>query len=161
MDIRVGQQPADPHGQFESAAGAAGSVGLAHGLGEAFRSGQTGSFGQLVSHLFGQSNGQQKAGLLNSLFSVTPSSLANEVLGMVHGGGGQPVGNQPVTPEQASKVPPEAVEKLAEHAQQHDGSVVDKVSEFYAQHPAVVRTLGVGALTFLTSRIVGGMRRRA
>ncbi len=154
MDIRTGQQ-ADPHAQFDQIASGAGPQGLAQGLAEAFRSDQTPPFSQMVSHLFGQSNGQQKAGLLNSLFSLTPSSLASEVLGTAHSA------NQQVTPEQADKVPPEAVQKLAERAQQHDGSVVDRISQYYAQHPGLVKTLGVGALSVLTSKIVGGLRRRA
>ncbi len=132
---------------------------LAHGLSDAFRSNQTPPFSQMVSHLFNHSDGQQKAGLLNSLFAVTPQSLATEVLGMVQGTQSG-VGKPQVTPEQAQQVPPEAVQKLAEHAEQHDPSVVDKVSQFYSQHPNVVKTLGVGALTFITSKIVGGMRGR-
>ncbi len=142
MEIRVGHQ---------------GTSDLAHGLAAAFRSHETPPFSQMVSQLFGQSNSQQKAGLLNHLFSVTPSSLASEVLGKVRGGGG----NQPVTPEQAEKVSPQDVQKLAEHAQQHDSSIIDKVSQFYSQHPGLVKTLGVGALAETVSKAIGGLRGRS
>ncbi len=138
MDIRVGQE---------------GTSDLAHGLATAFRSDRTPPFSQMMSHLFGQSNSQQKAGLLNHLFSVTPSSLASDVLGKVRGGGG----NQPVTPEQAEKVSPQD----AEHAQQHDSSLVDKVSQFYSEHPGLVKTLGVGALAETVSKAIGGLRGRS
>jgi hypothetical protein len=155
----MNEQQGSAHPEFDRVAGNAAPQDLAHGLSEAFRSDQTPPFSQMVSHLFGHSDGQQKAGLLNSLFAVSPQSLASEVLGMVRGAGNQ--GGKPqVTPEQAQQVPPEAVEKLAAQAHQNDPSVVDKVSDFYAQHPNVIKTLGVGALTFLTSRIVGGMRGR-
>jgi hypothetical protein len=152
LDIRTGPpQEAEVHSEFDRLAGA-GPQGLAPGLSAAFRSDQTPSFGNMVAHLFGKSDGQQKAGLLNSLFAITPQSLTNEVLRMVGGGSRQ------VTPEQAEKLSPEAVQTLAERAERHDPSVVDKVSEFYSQHPGVVKTLGVGALAVLTSKVVGALR---
>jgi hypothetical protein len=155
-DIRVGEQQeaARAESTFDQVAGSTGTQGLAQGLSAAFRSDQTPPFSQMLSHLFGNSSGQQKAGLLNSLASVTPGALAAEVASMLRGGG-------KISPEQAEKVPPEAVQKMAENAERQDPSVVDRVSEFYAQHPNVVKTLGVGALTFLTSKIVGGMRGRS
>lgn len=152
LDIRTGQpQEAEVHSAFDRLAGA-GPHGLAPGLAAAFRSDQTPAFGNMVAHLFGQSDGQQKAGLLNSLFALTPRSLSDEVLRMVGGGSRQ------VTPEQAEKIPPETVQYLAERAERHDPSIVDRVSEFYAQHPGLVKTLGVGALTVLTSKFVGALR---
>jgi hypothetical protein len=35
---------------------------------------------------------------------------------------------------------------LATHAEQHNPSIVDTVGAFYAQHPALVKSLGVAAL---------------
>jgi hypothetical protein len=152
-DIRVGE-PAAVHSEFDRVASSTGPEGLAHGLSETFRSDQTPSFSQMLSHLFGHSSGPQKAGLLNSLAAVTPGALAAEVAEMIRGG-------RKITPEQAEKVPPETVQKIAENAERQNPTVVDRMSEFYAQHPNVVKTLGVGALTVLTSKLVGGLRRRS
>lgn len=156
-DIRVGEQPqaGEVHSEFDRLAGSAGPQGLAHGLAAAFRSDQTPPFSHMVSQLYGESTGQQKAGLLNSFFAIAPQSLATEVLGMARGGPTQ------ITPDQAEKVSPDSVQKLAEQAERHDPSVVDQVSRFYAQHPGVVKTLGLGALTLLTSKIFGGLRGRS
>ncbi len=150
-DIRVGEQPqsGEVHSEFDRLAGSAGSEGLADGLAAAFRSDQTPPFSHMVSQLFGESTGQQKAGLLNSLFAIAPQ--ATQVLGMMRGGG-----PAQITPEQAERVSPESVQKLAAQAEGHDPSIVDTVSRFYAQHPGVVKTLGLGALTLLTSKFVHG-----
>ncbi|HVX65242.1 MAG TPA: hypothetical protein VHA11_01495 [Bryobacteraceae bacterium] len=152
LDIRTGQpQEAEVQSEVDRLAGGGGR-GLAPGLAAAFRSNLTPAFGDMVAHLFGRSDAQQKAGLLNSLFAITPRSLSDEVLRMVGGGGRQ------VTPEQAEKVPPEAIQHLAEGAERHDPSVIDRVSEFYSEHPGLVKTLGVGALAVLTSKVVGALR---
>jgi hypothetical protein len=54
---------------FDQVAQAVPSATLAEGLTAVFRSDQTPAFGQLVSGLFGQSSGDQKAGILNQLLS--------------------------------------------------------------------------------------------
>jgi hypothetical protein len=41
----------------------------------------------------------------------------------------------------ASLVSPDLVQQLAAHAEKSDPSIVDNASAFYAQHPAVVKTL--------------------
>jgi hypothetical protein len=55
-------------------------------------------------------------------------------------------GTNQVTPEQAQQIPAEAVEEIAKQAEQHDPSVVDRVSDFYAEHPTLVKGLGAAAL---------------
>ncbi len=131
---------------------------VAGGLAEAFRSDGTPPFGQMLATLFRNSNGQQRAGILNQLLgSVGPGLLASigpgggglgSLAGLL-GGGGQPN----VTPEQANQVPPETVQQLAEHAEKQNPSIVDEASRFYAQHPAVVQALGAGALALVMSHL--------
>lgn len=129
---------------------------VASGLTEAFNSDQTPPFPQMVGQLFGQSNGQQQAGLLNSLLaSVGPGVLASMAGGGLMSslsgllGGGQ----RQITPEQAGQVSPEAVQDLAAHAQKQNPSVVDQVSGFYAKHPDLVKGLGITALTIAMGRM--------
>jgi hypothetical protein len=124
---------------------------ISGGLADAFRSNQTPPFAQMVSQLFGQSNGQQRAGILNQLVGAAgPAALSGGLLsglaGMLHGGSS-------ITPEQAQQVSPEAVQRLAEHAERQDPSIVDKASEFYSQHPTLVQGLGAGALALIMSKM--------
>jgi hypothetical protein len=123
---------------------------LAGGLAEAFRSDQTPAFPQMLSSLFSNSDGQQRAGLLNQLLAsagpevlaVLPGPLANLLKG-----------SSSVTPEQAEQISPDSVQHLAEHAQKTNPSIIDQVSGFYSQHPKVVQALGAGALALIMSHV--------
>jgi hypothetical protein len=143
------QAPADAANHFEQVATVAPRQTVAEGLSEAFRSNQTPAFGSMLSNLFGQSDPHQRAGLLNTLISaVGPGVLASA---LSRGGNGGGLSNliragQPVTPEQASQIPPEAIHHMAAEAEKKNPSVIDRVSEFYADHPTLVQTLGAGAL---------------
>jgi hypothetical protein len=107
----------------------------------------------MVSQLFGRSNGQQKAGLLNTLLgavvgatgSSTPPALTG-ILGRI--GGGSSVG-----PHQADQIPEEHVQQIAEHAAKQNPAVVEQVSNFYAQHPQLIKSLGAAALTVFMARL--------
>jgi hypothetical protein len=96
---------------------------LASGLAEAFRSSETLPFGQMLGTLFGNSNGQQRAGILNKLLDAAgPGVLASGGLSSLAGllGGGNNV-----TPEQANQIPTETVQQLAEHAEKQNPSIVE------------------------------------
>jgi hypothetical protein len=105
----------------------------------------------MLSNLFGSSDGQQRAGLLNHLLaSAGPSLLGAALPG--------PLGNilksgSTVTPEQAEQISPQAVQSLAEHAQKANPSIIDQVSGFYSQHPKVIQALGTGALALIMSNM--------
>ncbi len=58
-----------------------------------------------------------------------------------------------VTPEQAEQIPAEAVQEIAAQAEKKDPSVIDQVSNFYAEHPTLVKTLGAAALAIALSQI--------
>jgi hypothetical protein len=137
--------------QFSQVASQAGQGGLASALTHAFNSDQTPPFGQMVGNMFGNSNPDQKAGILNQILqSVGPQLMASGALGglgSLLGGGGQ------VTPTQAAQVSPEQVQQMAEHAQQHNPSIVEQASNFYAQHPTLVQGLGATALAMMMSHM--------
>ncbi len=123
---------------------------LASGLAEAFRSDQTPPFPQMIGNLFGQSNGQQRAGILNQLLGAAGPGVLSMIGGSV--GGLLNPGSQ-VTPQQAEQIPQETVQQLAEHAQQNNPSIIDQASSFYAQHPKLVQGLGAGALALMMSHM--------
>lgn len=155
------QAPETVHNDFDQVAENAPPSALADGLASAFRSDQTPPFGQMVGQLFGNANGQQRAGLLNTLIAAAGPTILSQVLSRGGGGGSGLAGlagllsggQTQITPEQAGQVSPEAVRELAAQAEQRDPSVIDQVSNFYAQHPTLVKTLGAAALTLVLSKV--------
>ncbi|MEP6912910.1 MAG: hypothetical protein ABI923_09160 [bacterium] len=152
------------HDDFDQIAQTAPQSELADGLAAAFRSDQTPEFGKMAAQLFGNSNGQQRAGILNTLIRSAGPMILSQVLSRRtdsnSGGGLSGVidmltkGQQTqITPEQADQIPPEAVEEIAAQAEKRDPSVIDQVSNFYAEHPTLVKTLGAAALTIALSQI--------
>jgi hypothetical protein len=147
-------QPApDVHAHFDEVSQAVPPGTLAEGIAAAFRSDSTPALGQIVSSLFSQSNGEQKAGLLNQLTSaISPATLTQILSGAGLGGilSGQ---TSTLTPAQAQQIPPEVVQDVANHAEKANPSFVDSLSNFYAQHSALIKTLGGGALTIALAKI--------
>lgn len=151
---------------FDQAAQAVPTDILSAGLAAMFRSDQTPAFGQMAGQMFGQANPNQQAGMLNSLIaSMGPAVLASllnksgsgggalgglgDLLGQLTGGGAAPA----LTPAQASQVSPEQVQVIVDHAQQADPSIVDQLSNFYAEHPTLVKTVGSAALTIALAKM--------
>jgi len=142
----------DVNAHFDQVAAAAPAGTLAAGLAAAFHSDQTPAFGNMLSGLFANSTGEQKAGLLNQLMAnVTPAMLSSIAGGGALAGllksGGQ------ITPEQAQQVSPEAVQEIAAQAKQANPSIVDSVSNFYAQHTTLCKTLGGAALSICLAKV--------
>lgn len=143
--------PASVEQDYSQIATSAPQAHLATGLAEAFRSNETPPFGQMLGTLFGNSNGQQRAGILNQLLSAAgPGALSGSSLG---GLGALLRGGNRVTPEQADQIPPETVQQLAEQAEKRNPSIVDQASAFYAQHPTLVQALGAGSLALIMSHL--------
>jgi hypothetical protein len=62
-------------------------------------------------------------------------------------------GQAQVTPEQAAQVDPSEVQALAQHVEQHNPSIIDRVSEVYSEHPTLIKTLGAVALGIAVKKI--------
>jgi hypothetical protein len=137
-----GQTPETAEQDFDQVARAAPREAVSSGLAEAFRSDQTPAFGSMLGNMFGNSNGMVKAGILNTLIAAAGPQVLSAIFGG-HGGAASP---GQITPEQAERSPPGAVEQAAEEARKQDPSVIDRVSDFYAEHPTIVKTLGAAAL---------------
>lgn len=168
--VQPGQAPDTIDDDFEQVAQNAPQPALADGLAAAFRADETPEFGQMTANLFNNSNPQQQAGLLNMLLRYAGPAILSKVLGGGSGGGGGAAaaggggglsdlinifrgGQQEVTPEQAQQIPPEAVQEIADKAQKEDPSIIDRISDFYAAHPTLVKALGTAALTIALSKI--------
>jgi hypothetical protein len=148
--------PADPHQDYCNISESAPRDVMADALAHSFRSDQTPSFAEMVSVLFRSSNPEQRAGLLNQLAgAVGPAALAGiPALKKLMGSAS---GEQPISPETARQVSPAHVQQLAEDAHRDNPSIVDQVSNFYAQHPDVIKALGGTAIAVAIQHIA---RRR-
>ncbi|HEX7441556.1 MAG TPA: hypothetical protein VF319_15820 [Caldimonas sp.] len=147
--------PANVEEHFDLVAQHAPSSVVSDGLAAAFRSESTPPFGQMVGTLFGAANPSQRAGMLSSLLAgIAPGALSalssgsggsglGGILGRLLPGGAAP---PTMTPDQAAQMTPSDVEKIAQHAEQHNPGIVDRMSGFYAEHPQLVKSLGAAAL---------------
>jgi hypothetical protein len=126
---------------------------IAEGLAAAFRSDQTPAFGQMLTTLFNNSSGEQKAGLLNQLMGSMNPAMLSQVLGGAGLGSLLAAGGGKVTPEQAQNISPDAMQQIAAHAEKTNPSIVDSVSSFYAQHTTLVKTLGGAALSVALAKV--------
>jgi len=147
----------DTHEDFQQVVEAAPKDVVRHGLANMFRSDQTPPFPEMVSNLFSQSNQNQKTGLLNQLLSsVEPDALSGiHGLGSLTGLTGTTGNNAQML---ATQLSPEQVQQIATHVQNQDPSIVDRVSEFYAQHPGLMKAVGSLALSIAMKHM---MRRAA
>jgi len=145
---------------FDQVAQNAPRASIAQGIASALRSDQTPPFPQMVSQLFGQSNPDQRAGMLNNLIGGAGggllSSVAGGALGKIFGGN-----TSQVTPEQAAQVSPEQVQELAEKAQQQNPGIVDRMSDFYAEHPTLIKAAGGAALAVALGYMANNIRQQS
>ena len=138
---------------FDQVAQAAPSSALADGLAAAFRSNNTPAFGQMLGGMLSQSNGEQKAGILNQLLASGGPGLLSQLGGTGGGLAALLGGASQLTAQQASQVSPEVVQQLAAQAEKSEPSLIDKASAFYSQHPALIKTLGGAALTIAMAKM--------
>jgi len=149
--------PAQVQEHFDQVAQQADPKDLGQGIAAALRSDATPPFGQSVGNLFGQSDPQQRAGVLNeivqALGSGALSGVAGGILGRILGQRGAGMSPPIITPSQASQVSPDEVTALATQAHRQDESIIDKMSAFYAQHPALVKSIGAAGLAIALGRM--------
>jgi hypothetical protein len=156
----TGSRPDIAPQHFDEVARAAPPEIVGKGVADAFRADSTPPFGEMVGQMFGQSNPQQQAGVLNQLLrSIGPgvlSALGGGILGRMTAPASARVPQ--LTPEQASQLTPEQVQEIATRAEQHDPTVLDHIGDFYAHHPQLVKTLGSAALAIALAGVANRMR---
>ena len=111
---------------------------LSQGIEDAFRSEETPPFEKMVRDLFEHSDADQRAGAINRFREA--------------------LGRAPITPDEARETPPHEVETLAAQARASSPNIMQRMAQFYADHPQLVRTLGQAALGIAMNRMA--MRRR-
>jgi hypothetical protein len=150
--------PAQAENDFDQVAQNVPRATVAQGVTQALRSEQTPPFAQMVSHLFSNSNPDQRAGMLNQLLANIGPSVLSSVAG---GALGNLMGAEQarVTPEQANQVSPDQVQELAAKAEQQNPGVVERMGDFYAEHPTLVKAIGGAALAIALGHMAQGMQR--
>ena len=165
------QAPDTIDDDFDQITQAAPQPAISDGLAAAFRSEQTPDFGLMTANLFDNSNPQQRAGLLNTILRYAGPAILSKVLagggggGAATGSGGsggglsdlinifRGGGQQEITPEQAQRIPPDAVKEIADKVEKENPTIIDRISDFYSEHPTLVKSLGAAALTIALSKI--------
>ena len=143
--VNAAQGSGNTHDDFQRVVQSAPQDVVSNGIAHMFRSDETPAFPDMVASLFGQSNQNQKAGLLSQLLSsVAPAALAG--LPGLSGLAGKPGGAGSDPAVLANQLSPEQVQQIAAHAEGHDPSIIDRVSGFYSEHPEVMKAVGGMAL---------------
>jgi len=152
--------PAQAENDFDHVAQNSPFAALAQGVTQALRSDQTPPFSQMVGQMFSNGNPEQRAGMLNQLLSnISPgvlSSVAGGLFGNLAGGD-----QARVSPEQAAQLSPEQVQELAAKAEQQNPGIVERMGDFYAQHPTLVKTIGGAALAVALGAMAKGIQNRS
>ncbi len=152
--------PAQAENDFDHVAQNSPFAALAQGVTQALRSDQTPPFSQMVGQMFSNGNPEQRAGMLNQLLSnINPgvlSSVAGGLFGNLAGGD-----QARVSPEQAAQLSPEQVQELAAKAEQQNPGIVERMGDFYAQHPTLIKTIGGAALAVALGAMAKGIQNRS
>ena len=145
-------QDAETH--FDQVTDSVPSSALGGAVADMFRSSSTPPFAQLAAQMFGNANGAQKASVLNELLSAAgpalPSILGSAGLGALSS---KLAAGGTITPEAADQVPPEVVQAVAQHVEQHDPSIVDRLGSIYSEHPTLIKTLGSAVLAVTLAKL--------
>ena len=147
--------PTSVDADFDRFARHAPSAAMSDGLAEAFRSQQTPPFASMLSQLFGRSPTMQKTNVVNTLIATLGPALVSQLLTQ-HGANRaaqELQNNKTISPEIAEQIPPNSIEAVAAEAEKKDPSVVERISKFYADQPALIKTLGGLALTIAMAKI--------
>lgn len=156
-------RPTDTETDFDEVAPQVPADVMGDGLAHAFKADKTPPFGDMVGQLFGNSNSQQRAGVLDLLFrTVGPAVLANIAGGAfakLAGRGSGDVNTAPtVAPADTAQVTPEQVRDIAAQAEKMDPNILDRIGGFYGQHPQAVKVLGGAALAIALGQIANRMK---
>jgi hypothetical protein len=135
---------------FDQLAQSAGPGMLASGISAAMRSDQTPAFGDIVSQLFANGTGTQKAGMLSALLSAASPDQRAQLAGMLNGA---PADVSSVNEQHVAGLSPQDVGSMAKRVEAQNPGIIDTMSSFYAQHPMLVKTLGTAAMMIAMRKI--------
>jgi hypothetical protein len=148
--------PGSVDADFDRLSQHAPSASLSEGLAEAFRSSETPPFASMLSQLFGRSGATQKTNVLSTLVATLGPTVVSQILqrhGAERAANELQSGQTQVSPQTAEQIPSGSIEAVAREAEKKDPSIVDRISRFYADQPALIKTLGGLALTVAMAKV--------
>ncbi|MDO5626040.1 MAG: hypothetical protein Q4G71_15295 [Pseudomonadota bacterium] len=131
---------------------------LSQGVADALRSDQTPELGDTLAALFENASPQDRADLLNMLTErFGPGALGGVAGGALAGHEG--AGTPQVDVAKADQLTPTQVRDVTTAAAQAEPGLMDRIGNFYAEHPDLVKTLGAGALMVALARMKQNLTR--
>ncbi len=131
---------------------------LGRGVAEAFRSDETPPFSDMVGSLFEKASPEQRTAMLNAIVEkLGPGALAGVAGGALAGHEGA---NTPsILLDKASQISPRDVRDVVSTAAAGEPGLMDRMGQFYAEHPDLVKTLGAGALAVVLAKMKNNLLR--
>jgi|GEM_PF-6821933 len=131
---------------------------LAVALATAFRSPRTPAFGASLARLFARANPGQRAGMLREVLTIAPDAIRGDLAPMF----GK---NRDIRPEDTPGMPAEVVRQATEAAVRKDPGLIDRLSDYLAQYPPLLKNLDIATLAVTMATIgenlAGGGRTMA
>lgn len=113
----------------------------------------------VVAELFAKSTPEQRAAILNAITErLGAGALANVAGGVLAGHEG--TGTPAVSADETAAITPDHVRDVVDAATAQDPGLLQRVSSFYAEHPALVKTLGSGLLMVALAHMKNNMGKR-
>ena len=132
---------------------------LGDALAGLFRGNETPPMSQQVSELFGRSDSQQQAGMLNQILATLGPAAATVLAGTALGKLLRP-GQTQVSADDAAKIDPSQVRDVVVRAEQAQPNIADELGKFYAEHSGLIKPLGSAALLIAAAKLKQNMDRR-
>jgi hypothetical protein len=148
--FRGGSSP-ETERDFDTVANQLPSSDLASALTDAFRSPETPPFPDMLANIFSRSGGRQRSETLGALIATIGPQIAGEILANHGSLSGVPA--EGFDARAAEQMPEGAIRDMAEEAERRDASIMDRLGEFYAQHPGAVKALGAVSLGYILNRL--------
>lgn len=127
---------------------------LMTGLVEAIHSEHTPSFEEVVGESFARGDEEQKADMLKRLLAAAGPEAMQPLVeeGLLQADARLPP-IEAISAEQASRVTPELMQRIAYEAARHDPGIIERMTSFYAENPDLGKTLGGATLSVALGRL--------
>jgi len=128
------------HDHFDEVARAAPAETVGQGVADAFRADSTPSFGQMVGQMFGQSDSQQRAGVLNQLLRSLGPGVLSGLGGGIFGAQGYVTFSAETINDASREVHAQAIRELVTRDRNHPSVVMWSIAN--AALPSVFTSCG-------------------
>jgi hypothetical protein len=125
---------------------------LAQSIGPALQTMDTQHLKEKIAQAAAQMTPEQRSAFLQEILGGLTGSDASVASAVTRAGASPSVAQDPST------ATPEDVGNIAAYAKEHQPELFRRATEFYAQHPTLVKVLGTVAIASIARRLAGGAR---